>query len=181
MSPIAVHRDVSSDPSTRARTRFSPCSMTSLGSFSHKLRLKSSSESGPRVTDRAEIGNHARQIGDPVADHHAVFILLDVRIGRGRQVVDVKAGETVSGQGEKVVDRSAPADHVEDVGDHRGPRVSGFRSDRPGGGDVVDAVDETEEFHRRNDAERSPISSSSANRSLARLRSTTSWGGLATI
>ena len=30
---------------------------------------------------------------------------------------------------------------------------SGSRGDRPGGGDVVDAVDEAEELHRRDDAE----------------------------
>ena len=94
------------------------------------------------VADRAQVGDHARQVGDALADHHAVLVLLGERVGLGRHVVDVEAGEAIAREREQVVDRPAAADHVEDVGHDRGPRIAGSRGDRPGARDVLDAVDE---------------------------------------
>ena len=48
------------------------------------------------ISDRPEVGDHAREVGDPLAEHHAVGVGL-LRRGRGRgQVVDVEDRHAVA-------------------------------------------------------------------------------------
>ena len=69
------------------------------------------------VADGTEVGNHFRQIGDSVANHDAVVVGLRERVGIGGHVVDVEVGQPAAGKLEQIVNRTATANHVEDIGD----------------------------------------------------------------
>jgi hypothetical protein len=68
------------------------------------------------VADGTEVGNHFRRIGDSVANHDAVVGGLRERVGGGH-VVDVEVGQPAAGKLEQIVNRTAAANHVEDIGD----------------------------------------------------------------
>ena len=80
----------------QALIRSSPRRATSSGSCAHNCAVEKLERERTAVADRAQVGDHARQVGDALADHHAVLVFLGERIGLGGQVVDVKAGEPLA-------------------------------------------------------------------------------------